>query len=129
MWKTQGFGAGYPHSFHFRPLGVSFFYFNGKPQNILLIPFFSSCLQGSSEQPAHLCPVPPPEWHGRHRLFHGLLCACRRAHRQRGKGRFHKNKSIQNISLDVADTYLIIVTDAADAVSVNFSGRCKFLQI
>ena len=25
--------------------------------------------------------------------------------------------------------YLIIVTDAADAVSVNFSGRCKFLQI
>ena len=26
-------------------------------------------------------------------------------------------------------TYLIIVTDAADAVSVNFSGRCKFLQI
>ena len=26
-------------------------------------------------------------------------------------------------------TYLIIVTDAADAVSVNFSGQCKFLQI
>ena len=26
-------------------------------------------------------------------------------------------------------TYLIIVADAADAVSVNFSGRCKFLQI
>ena len=26
-------------------------------------------------------------------------------------------------------TYLIIVTDATDAVSVNFSGRCKFLQI
>ena len=25
--------------------------------------------------------------------------------------------------------YLIIVADAADAVSVNFSGRCKFLQI
>ena len=25
--------------------------------------------------------------------------------------------------------YLIIVTDAADAVSVNFFGRCKFLQI
>ena len=25
--------------------------------------------------------------------------------------------------------YLIIVTDATDAVSVNFSGRCKFLQI
>ena len=27
------------------------------------------------------------------------------------------------------DPYLIIVADAADAVSVNFSGRCKFLQI
>ena len=26
-------------------------------------------------------------------------------------------------------TYLIIVADAADAVSVNFSDRCKFLQI
>ena len=25
--------------------------------------------------------------------------------------------------------YLIIVADAADAVSVNFSSRCKFLQI
>ena len=25
--------------------------------------------------------------------------------------------------------YLIIVADAADAVSVNFSDRCKFLQI
>ena len=25
--------------------------------------------------------------------------------------------------------YLIIVADAADAVSVNFSGRCKFFQI
>ena len=25
--------------------------------------------------------------------------------------------------------FLIIVADAADAVSVNFSGRCKFLQI
>ena len=25
--------------------------------------------------------------------------------------------------------YLIIVTDATDAVSVNFSGRCKFLLI
>ena len=28
-----------------------------------------------------------------------------------------------------AEPYLIIVADAADAVSVNFSGRCKFLQI
>ena len=26
-------------------------------------------------------------------------------------------------------TYLIIVTDATDGVSVNFFGRCKFLQI
>ena len=26
-------------------------------------------------------------------------------------------------------SYQIIVADAADAVSVNFSGRCKFLQI
>ena len=28
-----------------------------------------------------------------------------------------------------AEPYQIIVADAADAVSVNFSGRCKFLQI
>ena len=28
-----------------------------------------------------------------------------------------------------ANAYQIIVADAADAVSVNFSGRCKFLQI
>ena len=28
-----------------------------------------------------------------------------------------------------AQSYQIIVADAADAVSVNFSGRCKFLQI
>ena len=27
------------------------------------------------------------------------------------------------------EPYQIIVADAADAVSVNFSGRCKFLQI
>ena len=26
------------------------------------------------------------------------------------------------------DTYQIIVADAADAVSVNFSGRCKFFS-
>ena len=33
-------------------------------------------------------------------------------------------KKIRNIR-----TYQIIVADAADAVSVNFSGRCKFLPI
>ena len=27
------------------------------------------------------------------------------------------------------ESYQIIVADVADAVSVNFSGRCKFLQI
>ena len=31
--------------------------------------------------------------------------------------------------LETWEPYLIIVADAADAVSVNFSGRCKFLQI
>ena len=31
--------------------------------------------------------------------------------------------------LSTCKAYLIIVADAADAVSVNFSGRCKFLQI
>ena len=30
---------------------------------------------------------------------------------------------------DSSEPYKIIVADAADAVSVNFSGRCKFLQI
>ena len=29
----------------------------------------------------------------------------------------------------IRGSYQIIVADAADAVSVNFSGRCKFLQI
>ena len=31
--------------------------------------------------------------------------------------------------IDELRAYQIIVADAADAVSVNFSGRCKFLQI
>ena len=31
--------------------------------------------------------------------------------------------------IDKGGAYQIIVADAADAVSVNFSGRCKFLQI
>ena len=34
---------------------------------------------------------------------------------------------VRNFSSTIA--YLIIVTDATDAVSVNFFGRCKFLQI
>ena len=33
------------------------------------------------------------------------------------------------LSIQGGFPYLIIVADAADAVSVNFSGRCKFLQI
>ena len=36
---------------------------------------------------------------------------------------------IMNKKTNKTKTYLIIVTDATDAVSVNFSGRCKFLQI
>ena len=32
-------------------------------------------------------------------------------------------------SLMSSKAYQIIVADAADAISVNFSGRCKFLQI
>ena len=39
----------------------------------------------------------------------------------------HKNDDIALLSPPLA--YLIIVADVADAVSVNFSGRCKFLQI
>ena len=35
----------------------------------------------------------------------------------------------QTASNTHAHSYQIIVADAADAVSVNFSGRCKFLQI
>ena len=31
--------------------------------------------------------------------------------------------------MEISRAYQIIVADAADAVSVNFSGRCKFLQI
>ena len=33
------------------------------------------------------------------------------------------------LSQNAKRPYQIIVADAADAVSVNFSGRCKFLQI
>ena len=33
------------------------------------------------------------------------------------------------LTLETLRPYLIIVTDATDAVSVNFSGRCKFLLI
>ena len=33
------------------------------------------------------------------------------------------------VKVQCCRTYLIIVADAADAVSVNFSARCKFLQI
>ena len=36
--------------------------------------------------------------------------------------------NVQN-SKNIQETSQIIVADAADAVSVNFSGRCKFLQI
>ena len=35
----------------------------------------------------------------------------------------------QKTETTYSGAYLIIVADAADAVSVNFSGRCKFLQI
>ena len=38
-------------------------------------------------------------------------------------------KLIEKIRAQSARPYQIIVADAADAVSVNFSGRCKFLQI
>ena len=34
-----------------------------------------------------------------------------------------------NFQRDKQRAFLIIVADAADAVSVNISGRCKFLQI
>ena len=36
---------------------------------------------------------------------------------------------IDNLKKLFHTPYQIIVADAADAVSVNFSGRCKFLQI
>ena len=44
---------------------------------------------------------------------------------------FHANHSSPHPPFfDLSSSaYLIIVADAADAVSVNFSGRCKFLQI
>ena len=42
---------------------------------------------------------------------------------------FQKWKVAQIGVLDMVSSYQIIVADAADAVSVNFSGRCKFWQI
>ena len=39
------------------------------------------------------------------------------------------SKFVEVVTVADVDAYLIIVTDATDAVSVNFSGRCKFLQI
>ena len=41
------------------------------------------------------------------------------------RGYFRPSK----VSFSTIFAYQIIVADAADAVSVNFSGRCKFLQI
>ena len=42
----------------------------------------------------------------------------------------HYRDRDSNLDLDLDwGAYQIIVADAADAVSVNFSGRCKFLQI
>ena len=43
----------------------------------------------------------------------------------RGKGKNPQSTA----TVGETRAYLIIVTDATDAVSVNFSGRCKFLQI
>ena len=40
-----------------------------------------------------------------------------------------KHEIKTEIKEEYVEPYQIIVADAADAVSVNFSGRCKFLQI
>ena len=40
-----------------------------------------------------------------------------------------QKKKSESVMQRYIETYLIIVTDAADAVSVNFFGRFKFLQI
>ena len=48
------------------------------------------------------------------------------------QGKHSKNPAmvVQMVAVDgISLSYLIIVADAADAVSVNFSGRCKFLHI
>ena len=43
---------------------------------------------------------------------------------------FIKSQVLEKVAkLETEGTYLIIVTDATDGVSVNFFGRCKFLQI
>ena len=42
---------------------------------------------------------------------------------------FEPDSEDSRLSLICMSSYLIIVADAADAVSVNFSGRCKFWQI
>ena len=55
-----------------------------------------------------LAPPPPPLTHSG-----GLIATMR----------------VKLVSSHHEDPYQIIVADAADAVSVNFSGRCKFLQI
>ena len=41
----------------------------------------------------------------------------------------HIKSAAPDDTICIAQTYQIIVADAADAVSVNFFGRCKFLQI
>ena len=53
----------------------------------------------------------------------------RKRPKQRTLGSLGK-QARQLSGLDITSRpYQIIVADAADAVSVNFSGRCKFLQI
>ena len=45
------------------------------------------------------------------------------------KSNKNEGKEAKTEESDDEKAYQIIVADAADAVSVNFSGGCKFLQI
>ena len=55
-----------------------------------------------------------------------VAIACTQNHCHNAGGRFF---FFDRRDLYGTHAYQIIVADAADAVSVNFSGRCKFLQI
>ena len=56
-----------------------------------------------------------------------IACACHNTGKLEMYANFLRYSGLQSYKWSLP--YLIIVADAADAVSVNFSGRCKFLQI
>ena len=73
----------------------------------------------------------------RRKIFQGIMRKSNgrrighawRKNDKKKKSNKNEGKEAKTEESDDEKAYQIIVADAADAVSVNFSGRCKFLQI